>query len=57
MKFVIDGKKQFLHLYINRGYSLRHTVMLGKTIIKHAAENAARMYQDIMLDALITAIS
>lgn len=29
--------------------------MLGKTIIKHAAENVA--YQDIMLDALITAIS
>lgn len=29
--------------------------MLGKTIIKHAAKNAA--YQDIMLDALITAIN
>lgn len=48
-------KEQFLRLYINRRYSLRHTVMLGKTIIKHTAENAA--YQDIMLDALITAIS
>lgn len=48
-------KKQFLRLYINRRYSSRHTVMLGKTIIKHAAKNTA--YQDIMLDALITAIS
>jgi len=34
---------------------LCHTVMHGKTIIKHAAKNA--VYQDIMLDALITAIN